>query len=103
MFNFGDRPGLFLTERAGTPLRNFFLRRTQAGTALRNFFSSIDVTNTSPTATEFLVTMRSGNYFLYKNITEIDVHATVKWGNIHLPAMTDTQRIIHRSCDRRVM
>jgi hypothetical protein len=51
-------------ERAATPFREFFLRRMQAGTAFRNIFTGIDITNTSPTLTEFLIIMLSGTYSL---------------------------------------
>jgi hypothetical protein len=36
----------------------------------RTFFPGIDITNTSPFVTEFLVTMCCGTYFLQKNSTD---------------------------------
>jgi predicted nucleotidyltransferase len=38
---------IFVKERAGTPFRKFFLKRTQAGTAIRNIFTGIDFTRLS--------------------------------------------------------
>jgi hypothetical protein len=62
-------PGVFLQRnamdrRSGSSSSEVRKPERRSG----NYFPGIDITNTSPYATEFSVTMRSGTYFIWTNV-----------------------------------
>jgi hypothetical protein len=67
------KAGVFLWRNASERRSESFFQKDASRNGVLELFSGIDIINASPPLTEFLITLHSGTYFLYKNRTGVKV------------------------------